>query len=319
MLGPVAAPTPDDKISPRFDLSAVRLAHRLENLCPRRSPLIAAMREAAFRDGSRNLEIDSMATAGVNRPSADLHRSRGRKHLSAHPPTPLMPTRPCEAPSNGQRTHGHSEPSRPSRNLQRRGSQPTPRLATGRARRSRCTPADHRLVPTLHLTGFDCGHRIRKINQWTSTYRSSTPDGKPPWRNLHRRQRPASGISQATVPALEITQPARATYASRTTTTLAPAPRHRQGARIRPRHRGGAGDDPAPRSPRSSGSLTTPGANPEAGTPLLSRSAGSSTAARSGAPKHKSISHKHMQRRAKARGAGPQRGLSYPERPRPGS
>ena len=66
------------------------------------------------------------------------------------------------------------------------------------------------------------------------------------------------------------------------------------------------------------GSLTTPGAGPETGTPRKSRPAGSRTFAPSEATSYKSYSNKHIPLISKAVGANPETGLKYPERPRSG-
>ena len=56
--------------------------------------------------------IDPMASGTAKRPSADLHRPRGRVALSAHPPTPVDNT-PRGASNNGLRTRGRPRPSLP--------------------------------------------------------------------------------------------------------------------------------------------------------------------------------------------------------------
>ena len=105
MPRPVVPPTPDGESTPALDLPAVPLTRRLENQRPRGRPLIAATHEPTCQDCSCDLLIDPMATGTVKRPSANLHRPRGREALSTHPPTPVDNT-PRGASNNGLRTRG---------------------------------------------------------------------------------------------------------------------------------------------------------------------------------------------------------------------
>ena len=105
----------------------------------------------------------------------------------------------------------------------------------------------------------------------------------------------------------------------RTVSTAAATSLWGSAASTRPRHRGGARDDPLPAHHDPPGSLTTPGAYPETGTPRNSRSAGSRTSKPSGTTSRKCHSNKHIPLISKSSGANPETGLSYPERPPPGS
>ena len=172
-----------------------------------------------------------MATGTVKRPSANLHRPRGREALSAHPPTPVddTPRGSLEqradntwAPATLLPPEAFSDEEASPRHFKRLGQ---PDAGTGRhaaaVRRrimsscagwkqrpttcefydavraehpTRCQRAivdmwgreatfyelleawaqraytDRQLVRALHLTGFDCGDRIREINQWARKY-----------------------------------------------------------------------------------------------------------------------------------------------------
>ena len=80
---------------------------------------------------------------------------------------------------------------------------------------------------------------------------------------------------------------------------------------------GGARDDRDPGRLRPWG--PTPGADPGTGTPRKSRPAGSRTSKPSGTTSRKYHSNKYIQLISKTSGAYPETGLSYPERPPPGS
>ena len=85
----------------------------------------------------------------------------------------------------------------------------------------------------------------------------------------------------------------------------------------RTRRRGDARNDRDPRCPTTWG--PTPGANPGTGTPRKPRPAGSRTSRPSGATSRNCHSNKHFPLISKISGANPEKGLSYPERPPPGS
>ena len=84
----------------------------------------------------------------------------------------------------------------------------------------------------------------------------------------------------------------------------------------RPRHRGGARDDPLPGHP-CPGVAMTPGPTRDRNTPE-SRSAGSRTSKPSGTTSRKCHSKKHIPLILKSSGANPETRLRYPERPRSG-
>ena len=87
---------------------------RQRSIRPRRRSRIACRinaREPACRDFSPyNPMIDPMAAGPVERPSADLHRPRGRAAFSAHPPTPVddTPRGSLEYPTGNTRAPAHS-------------------------------------------------------------------------------------------------------------------------------------------------------------------------------------------------------------------
>ena len=107
---PLVPSMPDGESTPTLDLSAARLADRLENQRPRGSPLTAATREPACQDCSYDLMIDPMATGTVKRPFADLRRPRGREAPSAHPPTPVDDTPQGKPRTTGREHVGARDP-----------------------------------------------------------------------------------------------------------------------------------------------------------------------------------------------------------------
>ena len=137
--------------------------------------------------------------------------------------------------------------------------------------------------------------------------------------NPPRRERPARGVSDASLRALEIVGAGRTTSTSRAATisnpVSAPSPTCSCPTST-PRRRARRPRSSVPATP---GSYTTPGANPGTGIPRKSRPAGSRSSKPSGTTRHKSHSNRYIPRNTKALGADPETGLKYPERPPSGS